>query len=250
MIYSITIGFPHLALAEYLGTLGFSYVVADGEHGPINDERLEQLAIGARSGGAALILRTPSTTPGMQRYLDFGVDGIQLPRVRSAAEVNAAVENIMYRPTGSRGLGAGRANRWGVWPGGLAGYADDSRNKPFIAVQVEDQQGLDNLDEIADIPEVDLLLAGPTDLAESLGVRGQDSPAVRQAVMRILGSARAAAKLAGLPARNPADVDAARRLGADFVLMSVPSLLRNAAMSLGLEERPPDVTEPHWTTSG
>lgn len=242
-ITAVTIGFAHAGLAEYLAHLGFRFVVIDGEHGPIDDDRIEQVVMGAALGGAATILRAPPDLPGLQRYLDMGVSGLQIPHLQSLEDIRSVIDAIMYRPTGHRGLGAGRAMRYGLFPGGIAGYADAANSNVLIIVQVEDDAGLSCLEEVARIPEVGVILAGPLDLSDNFGVRGRVSDSrVRDAMHRIVETARSANKIAGLPAKNADEAAEAIAAGAEFILTSVPALLNVGATPLlaatGYEREP------------
>jgi 2-keto-3-deoxy-L-rhamnonate aldolase RhmA len=43
----------------------------------------------------------------------------------------------------------------------------------LVAIQIENAQAIENVEQIAAVPDVDLLFVGPADLSQSLGVAGQ-----------------------------------------------------------------------------
>jgi len=60
-------------------------------------------------------------------------------------------------------------------------YLPAANEETAIVVQIESPQGLENLDEIAQVEGVDVVFAGPQDIAASLGAIGQPThPDVRK----------------------------------------------------------------------
>ena len=79
-------------IAEILCYLGFDYLFFDGEHAPIGERECENLARVCELTGVTPIARLPANLPWMiGRYLDTGMQGVQIPMVNSAAEAIAAV---------------------------------------------------------------------------------------------------------------------------------------------------------------
>jgi 2-keto-3-deoxy-L-rhamnonate aldolase RhmA len=65
--------------------------------------------------------------------------------------------------------------------------AKRSNEQTFIAIQIENREALDRVEEIAQIPGVDSLFVGPNDLSQSLGHLGQtDHPEVISAIEKII----------------------------------------------------------------
>jgi 2-keto-3-deoxy-L-rhamnonate aldolase RhmA len=73
----------------------------------------------------------------------------------------------------------------------------------MVIVVIEEAHAVENIATIAAIPEIDVLFIGTSDLAFSLGVRGnQEHPRVREAVDRIVEAAKAHGKVLGAPASD------------------------------------------------
>ncbi|RLS78154.1 MAG: aldolase, partial [Planctomycetota bacterium] len=71
-----------------------------------------------------------------------------------------------------------------------------SNAESLLIVQIETAKGLQNLDEIATVPEIDVLWIGLYDLANSLGLPGQmDHPQIQAAIDRVLAVCRAQNKV-------------------------------------------------------
>ncbi len=69
----------------------------------------------------------------------------------------------------------------------MADYFAQSNKNITILVQIESQQGVDNVDAIAATEGVDGIFVGPSDLAAALGHLGNAShPDVQKAIQHIL----------------------------------------------------------------
>ncbi len=120
-----------------------------------------------------------------------------------------------YPPEGIRGVSVShRANMFGTVPD----YFSQSNKNITILVQIESQQGVDNVDAIAATEGVDGIFVGPSDLAAAFGHLGNAShPDVQRAIQHIFARAKAHGKPCGILA--PVEADACRYLewGATFV---------------------------------
>ena len=103
-----------------------------------------------------------------------------------------------------------------------------------LIVQVEKAEALDQLDEIAAVPGVDALFAGPADLAASLGFGAEQThPDLVKCVIDTLGRIKICGKPAGLLTGNPDLHKAAIAAGVDFLAMGVDvGLLARASLAV------------------
>src|SRR3954463_7456204 len=100
--------------------------------------------------------------------LDAGARGIVVPMVNTRAEAEAMVRACRYFPLGNRS-NAGVRGEWGEFKN-YRDYMDAVNNELLIVPMIETNQALENLDAIASVPGVDVLLIGPSDLSIELGV--------------------------------------------------------------------------------
>ena len=144
---------------------------------------LANLSRFGRHIGITPLVRVPDKHyPYIARALDVGAQGIMAPRLRSAADVHDVVNIIKYPPLGGRGCSFARGHT-DFHGGPLAENMQAANDETLLIVQVETRGALDEIDAIAAIPGVDVLLIGPTDLSISLGVAGQlDSPLLIDAI--------------------------------------------------------------------
>ncbi|KJM59434.1 5-keto-4-deoxy-D-glucarate aldolase [Pluralibacter gergoviae] len=201
---------------EVLGLAGFDWIVLDGEHAP-NDITTFVPQLMALSGShSAPVVRAPVNDPVIiKRLLDIGFYNFLIPFVETPEEAALAVSSTRYPPEGIRGVSvAHRSNGYGT----VADYFRQINQNITVLVQIESQQGVDNLDAIAATDGVDGIFVGPGDLSAALGHLGNPAhPEVQKAIEYIFACAKAHGKPAGILA--PAEADARRYLewGATFV---------------------------------
>jgi 2-keto-3-deoxy-L-rhamnonate aldolase RhmA len=71
---------------------------------------------------------------------------------------------------------------------------------------VENREGVDNIDEIVDVPGVDAVFIGPYDLSGSYGMPGHTrDPVVRDACSRVIAACAAAGRSVGLLIVRPTE---------------------------------------------
>jgi 2-keto-3-deoxy-L-rhamnonate aldolase RhmA len=95
------------------------------------------------------------------------------------------------------------------WPSSESYYDFADRNV-LVVVNIEEGSAVENIDAIAATSGIDVLFIGTSDLAFSLGVRGQqDHPKVQEAMAKIVAAGKAHGKVLGAPA---GDTDQVRKL--------------------------------------
>ena len=224
--FGVSIMIPSPQLVEMVGKLGFDWVLIDCEHGTINPETVETLAMAAESVGLTAIAR-PRTRDAadIQQVMDRGVAGVQVPHVITADDARAVVNAVKYHPVGTRGLAAGtRPANYGF---GISQseYVEMANRESLICVQFEDKEALDHVDEILDVDHIDVFFAGPSDLSQSMGHPGQyDEPSVAAAIDSTFKKTLAAGKVAGTPA-NADKVRATLDRGVLYMYTHVTKLL-------------------------
>jgi 4-hydroxy-2-oxoheptanedioate aldolase len=195
----LSVMIPSPQIVEMAGRLGFDWVLIDCEHGTINRESVELMAMAAQAGGTTPIARPAANSPeAILQVLEAGALGVQVPHVSTADEARAAVDAVKYHPLGSRGLAAGtRPAGYGLG-GSAADYVEASNRETLVCVQIEDTDGLANLREILAVRGIDVFFVGPSDLAQAMGHPGRtDTPEVRDAIDGAFRAILAAGKVAG-----------------------------------------------------
>ncbi|MEG9249625.1 HpcH/HpaI aldolase/citrate lyase family protein [Arthrobacter sp. Soc17.1.1.1] len=206
-------------VAEICAGAGLDWLLIDAEHSPNGLESILAQLQAVHGYPVQTLVRPPvNDTVLIKQYLDLGVQNLLIPMVHSAADARAAVAATRYPPDGVRGVGSAlaRAARWNRVPDYLA----SAGSTVSVTVQIESTAAVGAVEDILAVDGVDAIFMGPSDLAASMGLLGQqEHPDVRAAVGQCLAAARRAGKPAGVNAFTP---DTARRYldgGARFVLV-------------------------------
>lgn len=216
LVFGAWITIPHPTVAEIMALAGFDFLVIDTEHGAIEAESVQTL-IQAMSATEAipLVRLSGSQRTCANRILDTGPLGVIVPMVNSREDALAAVQAARYPPEGKRGIGLGRAH--GFDPDGRNEYLKVANSLMMVGIQIEQQEGVDRVEEIVTTPGVDLVLVGLVDLAGSLGHAGETGHSeVTKAVEKVVRSARQAGVPLGIPVGGPADLLARVKQGFQF----------------------------------
>jgi 4-hydroxy-2-oxoheptanedioate aldolase len=103
------------------------------------------------------------------------------------------VRSSLFGPQGTRSFGGGRGVDYQLGIRDMAEYCRNANANIFIAVMIEGQAGIDNIEEIVAVPGIDCVMIGQNDLAQDLGVTGNtNSPIVKKAVAEIAKRVRKA----------------------------------------------------------
>lgn len=160
------------AFIEICGHAGFDFAIIDMEHGALHTLAAEDLCRAADCVGLAPLVRVrKNDPPQIQRALDIGSAGVQVPQIETLADAAAVVNSAKYSPLGSRGLSF--ATRAGVYTAAGTQITDQLNEQSLIVIHVEGKRGIDNLQEIVSQPNIDVIFLGPYDLSQSLGIPGQ-----------------------------------------------------------------------------
>jgi 2-keto-3-deoxy-L-rhamnonate aldolase RhmA len=178
---------------------GAEFVLYDAEHTGWGWETLGGLVATTRPTGVPAWIRIPSafdrTT--VSRALDVGASGIMAPMVGSAEVAAQLVEWSKYPPDGTRGAAFGVAHD--DYRGGDNVATMRRANSDNVVIcQIETVAGLDNVEEIAAVPGVDVVWVGHFDLTNSMGIPGQfDHPDYLAALDRVAKAASDTGTIAG-----------------------------------------------------
>jgi len=168
----------------------FHWLLVDYEHTPVDRSTAAAIlsAIADVSGGRVTPLArvASGSIQEIKHALDAGAQGIIVPMIRDAREVKEAVEHARFPPEGSRGAG-GLSPHLGFGVSRPV-YIQIVNREILVGVQIETREALENLDEILDVPGVDLCFIGPNDLHLALGyppVFWSQEPRFQRAIERI-----------------------------------------------------------------
>lgn len=189
--------FAHLASVECVAQSGFDWLLLDMEHTQSNLDTISSQLLALRGAPSAAVVRVPSNDMAfIKRLLDAGTTNLMVPNIRSAAEAAEAVSCTRFAPEGLRGVAGSTRG------GGYTRYTDymaRANDEIALVLQIESKEALEELDAICRVPGVDAIFIGPSDLAASLGYRGQSGHSVVQAaISKAIAIGVAAGKAVGI----------------------------------------------------
>lgn len=171
----------------------------DMEHGPYLIDQLQNRLADLKEEGSPRPTPTPivripiegSQDPqfAVKQVLDSGAFGIAFPRVETAEQARRAITSMRYppqrgaalpEPRGRRGYGPFRAARyWGLEGPDYLRRADvwplNPEGELFAMIMIESGRGVENIDQILQVPGIGAVFIGTSDLGMALGV-GPPSP--------------------------------------------------------------------------
>jgi 2-dehydro-3-deoxyglucarate aldolase/4-hydroxy-2-oxoheptanedioate aldolase len=196
-------GLPHIARAA-----GAEFLLIDMEHTGWTLETVRRLIAATPAPELVPLVRVPSTEYHfIARALDMGAMGIMVPMVETAEQARRIVQSAKYPPAGRRGAAFGIAHDH-YRPGPLAEKLQQANDEVLLIAQIETQQGLASVDDIAAVPGIDALWVGQTDLTCALQIPGQfEHPEFRNALERVVRAAEAHQKAAAYLLLRPDEAD-------------------------------------------
>tara|TARA_B100000674_G_C37938962_1_gene961681 strand:+ start:561 stop:1295 length:735 start_codon:yes stop_codon:yes gene_type:complete len=214
----------------------FDIICVDLEHSQISlSECIKLLRIIQYNNKLAFIRLTNKKMTDLNRYLDFGVDGIIVPDIKNKIECENIIKRIYYPPIGERGVGLHRANNFGD---NFEKYFNTTSKKlEFISI-IESKKAVENLDEILSVPDLDGIMIGPYDLSASLGVPGKFTSSIfKKSINNIKIKAKKFNKQLGIHVVQPEKKVISQYLKKEFnfVVCSLDTLLLKKSIEDMLE---------------
>jgi len=215
-------GLPAIGTFTRSARPNLDFAVIDEQYGAFDIDGVREavVAILAGDGSPAItpVVRIPLAmrdTPEavVRQVLDAGALGVMFPDVETRAQAISAISSMRV----------GRAAGADVWP-------LDPSGKLVAMIQIETLTGIENLDEILDVPGIGVIFLGPTDLATSAGEDGPNAPRVDALVQQVLEACLERNIPCGYPivASSPEDAErqTARRLAEGFKVLAVMTTAR------------------------
>jgi len=200
---------------------GFDAIFIDMEHSPISLDAAAQICVAALPVGITPLVRIAGHQfEDATRLLDMGALGIICPNVSTRAEAEAFVRACRFPPLGERSVGgAGPLQGYRATP--LGEVNKEGNAATTLIAMLETPEGIANVDAIAAVRGIDVLLIGSNDLCTAMGIPGElKNPKLRAAYETAAKACKAHDKHLGVGGIR-ADVDHVAelvKLGARFVI--------------------------------
>jgi len=213
------------------------FAVFDTEHSGYGIETVKTVMAYMRAADMPTVVRVPSREyRDIARVLDAGADGVMLPMVSTAEEAKSIVHSVKYTPVGGRGVILRSAHdRYTAGP--TLEKLAQANAETVIFAQIETAAGVENVQQIAAIEEVDCLWIGHFDLSCSLGIPGEfDHPLFTDAIAEVSSACRATNTSLGRLAPDVASSIEFHKQGFDFIAYSADAWVWGDAVKAALGE--------------
>ena len=200
---------------------GIDFLWIDTEHSSNDIESLDAIPVLARNQGVAPMVRVAWNDPHLiKKAYDIGAVAVMVPQVNTAEEAARAVQYAFYPPIGQRGVSP-------VWPN-IAGedwnhVIRTANDETVLIVQIESVQAYENLDAIAAVPGIDVLLVGPMDMSASVGkITDMQSEEVQSMMREIPKRLQGSDIVIGTTLGDPQEIQQKYRWGYRFLNVGNP----------------------------
>jgi len=152
--------------AEVMAQAGWDSLTVDIQHGVQDYMSMVACFQGMQPHGVTPMVRVPWNEPGIiGKVLDGGAKGVICPMVNTEKEARDLVSFCRYPPKGTRSFGPIRSGIYGA-----AADTNAANDDILVIPMIETKTALDNLEAIVNVPGVDAIYIGPSDLSLSLGM--------------------------------------------------------------------------------
>jgi 2-dehydro-3-deoxyglucarate aldolase/4-hydroxy-2-oxoheptanedioate aldolase len=154
------VNFPFL-----LKKAGIDFFIIDNEHGTFENKTVNALAMNSGFAEIQAIVRLPNNERSMiTKLADGGVSSFLLPMTNLKEDIEKVVEYAKYFPAGKRGVSTTRAHT-GYGVSDIKEYMKQANKRMKIYAQIETRSGVEHIEEIISVPEVEGIFIGPNDLS-------------------------------------------------------------------------------------
>ena len=202
---------------RYAAHFRFDAIWLDLEHRAMSQREVQSILAMCQQHDIDCMVRAPTQErTWLYRYLEDGATGFMIPFVSAGDTTRHIVESVKFPPEGNRGIdGAGLDADFGIeaWKPDST-YTKDANDQTFVVGQIETAEAVDNLDEIAAVPGLDILFVGPADLGLRLGENGN----LDDAVQAVADAAIKYGKAWGIAGGTPELLSRYRQMGAQMLI--------------------------------
>jgi len=181
-IIGTAVTMPSPQLMRTLVDCGFDWLMVDLEHGPISPESAQAMINATQGSDCMPLVRLQANETWMAKMpLDIGAMGLFFPLIMTAKDAERAIKSTLYPPAGHRGFAPIHAGY--RWRKSLTEYAADADDAILKIIMIEHVDAVNQLENILQVPGIDLVFIAPYDLSQSLDLAGQfEHPIVKETI--------------------------------------------------------------------
>lgn len=160
-------------IGKAMKTAGYDWLFIDMEHNTMGIDIATQISVAAQDAGITPIIRVPGHEAfHASRALDGGAQGIVVPHVDDAETAARMVSYCRYPPVGHRSM-TGALPQINFESHPVDQVAKAVNDATLLTVMIETPTAVENAEEIAAVPGIDVVLIGTNDLCMEMGIPGQ-----------------------------------------------------------------------------
>ena len=186
-------------IGKIMATSGYDWLFIDMEHNSMDIDIASQISVAAQDAGITPIVRVPDFAHHhATRVLDCGAMGVVFPHVENADIAKKLVSYCLYPPNGHRSM-TGVLPQLDFKQQPIADVASTINKNMLIVIMLESPEAIDNVDSIAAIDGVDVILIGTNDLCMEMGIPGDYSnPKIKDAYIKVIEACKKYGKTPGM----------------------------------------------------
>lgn len=214
------------AVMNVIGKAGLDFIIIDMEHGPMSFETAQSQIYATEVPECTPIIRLGEKSEStILRALEIGTQALMVSHVSTAEEAQYVVRAVKYYPEGERGLSPFTRNH-NYSDENLAAKLRYANEQIFIGILVEGEEGINNLERIANVPDLDMIYLGIYDISQTLGVPGElNHPKVLKLVRDCVQIIESKGLVAGSVARDKEYLSLLFEAGFRFISYSVDCVI-------------------------
>ena len=186
-------------IGKIMATSGYDWLFIDMEHNSMDIDIASQISVAAQDAGITPIVRVPDFAHHhATRVLDCGAMGVVFPHVENADIAKKLVSYCLYPPKGHRSM-TGVLPQLDFKQQPIADVASIINKNMLIVIMLESPEAIDNVNSIAAVDGVDVILIGTNDLCMEMGIPGDYSnPKVKDAYIKVIEACKKYGKTPGM----------------------------------------------------
>lgn len=212
-------------VTEVLARSGYDFIIIDFEHGPFDISNINLYINACESYNCSPIIRIPKNETWMSlQALDQGAHGVMVPGIDSYRTASDFISSIKYFPKGKRGYtpfskAGGFTNR------NNNDHSLNSNNFTLSSIIIESIDGINNIDEILKIKDLEIIYFGAYDLSQDLGCPGDiKNDKVISIIKSAVKKVNSVGKIAGgFVPQSKEDINWLLKIGIKFITYNVDS---------------------------
>ena len=186
-------------IGKIMATCDYDWLFIDMEHNSMDIDIASQISVAAQDAGITPLVRVPDFAHHhATRVLDCGAMGIVFPHVEDSETAKKLVSYCLFPPKGHRSM-TGSLPQLNFKPTPIPEVAKSLNDSMLIIIMLESPEAIENVEEIAAVSGVDVILIGTNDLCMEMGIPGEyDNFKIKEAYKKVIKACAKHGKTPGM----------------------------------------------------